>query len=68
MQIDQHIRNLRFIRGKVGKARTPKDHEKIGKEVSDAIKKIGCNPNKIFYTINNNSTPNFSIKKLQEPA
>jgi len=40
MQIDQHIRNLRFIRGKVGKARTPKDHEKIGKEVSDAIKKI----------------------------
>ena len=63
MQVDQHIRNLRVIRGKVGKARTPKDHEKIGKEVSDAIKKIGCNPNKIFYTINNNSTPNFSIKK-----
>lgn len=63
MQVDQHIRNLRVIRGKVGKARTPKDHEKIGKEVSNAIKKIGCNPNKIFYTINNNKTPNFSVKK-----
>ena len=50
MQVDQHIKNLRFLRAKVGKARTPKDHEKIGKEITEAIKKLGCNPNKIFYT------------------
>lgn len=63
MQVEQHMRNLRVIRGKVGKARTPKDHEAISKEITEAIRKIGCNPNKIFYTINNNKTPNFSVKK-----
>jgi len=63
MQVEQHMRNLRVIRAKVGKARTPKDHEAISKEITEAIKKIGCNPNKIFYTINNNKTPNFSVKK-----
>lgn len=63
MQVDQHIRNLRFLRAKVGKAKTPKDHEKIGKEVTEAIKKLGCNPNKIFYTINDNKTPNLTVKK-----
>jgi hypothetical protein len=63
MQVEQHMRNLRVIRGKVGKARTPKDHEAISTEITEAIKKIGCNPNKIFYTINNNKTPNFSVKK-----
>ena len=57
------MRNLRVIRAKVGKARTPKDHEAISKEITEAIRKIGCNPNKIFYTINNNKTPNFSVKK-----
>jgi len=64
MQVEQHMRNLRVIRGKVGKARTPKDHEAISKEVTEAIKKLGCNPNKIFYTINNNSPPNFSLKRM----
>lgn len=63
MQVEQHMRNLRVIRAKVGKARTPKDHEVISKEITEAIKKIGCNPEKIFYTINNNKTPNFSIRK-----
>lgn len=63
MQVEQHMRNLRVIRAKVGKARTPKDHEAISKEITEAIRKIGCNPNKIFYTINNNKTPNFSVKK-----
>ena len=63
MQVEQHMRNLSVIRGKVGKARTPKDHEAISKEITEAIKKIGCNPNKIFYTINNNRPPNFSVKK-----
>jgi len=57
------MRNLRVIRAKVGKARTPKDHEAISKEITEAIRKIGCNPNKIFYTINNNKPPNFSVKK-----
>jgi len=57
------MRNLRIIRGKVGKVRTPKDHETISKEITEAIKKIGCNPNKIFYTVNNNKPPNFSVKK-----
>ena len=63
MQVDQHIKNLRFLRAKVGKARTPKDHEKIGKEITEAIKKLGCNPNKIFYTINGGKTPNLTVKK-----
>ena len=63
MQVEQHMRNLRVIRAKVGKARTPKDHEAISKEITEAIRKIGCNPNKIFYTINNNKPPNFSVKK-----
>jgi tRNA A-37 threonylcarbamoyl transferase component Bud32 len=63
MQVDQHIRNLKFLRSKVGKAKTPKDHEKIGKEVTEAIKKLGCNPDKIFYTINSNKVPNLSVKK-----
>jgi tRNA A-37 threonylcarbamoyl transferase component Bud32 len=63
MQVEQHMRNLRVIRAKVGKVRTPKDHEAISKEITEAIRKIGCNPNKIFYTINNNKPPNFSVKK-----
>jgi hypothetical protein len=63
MQMEQHMRNLRVIRAKVGKARTPKDHEVISKEITEAIKNIGCNPEKIFYTINNNKTPNLSIRK-----
>src|SRR6056300_1417531 len=63
MQVDQHIRNLKFLRSKVGKAKTPKDHEKIGKEVTEAIKKLGCNPDKIFYIINSNKVPNLSVKK-----
>lgn len=63
MQVDQHIKNLKFLRAKVGKAKTPKDHEKIGKEVIEAITKLGCNPNKIFYTINDNKTPNISVRK-----
>ncbi|MBD37318.1 MAG: hypothetical protein CMI28_04490 [Opitutae bacterium] len=63
MQVDQHIKNLRFLRAKVGKTRTPKDHEKIGKEITEAIKKLGCNPNKIFYTINGGETPNLTVKK-----
>lgn len=63
MQVEQHMRNLSVIRAKVGKAKTPKDHETISKEITEAIRKIGCNPNKIFYTINNNKTPNLSIKR-----
>jgi len=63
MQVEQHIKNLAVIRRKVGKTNTPRDHEKIGKEVTEAIKKLGCNPDKIFYTINGNVTPNLSIKK-----
>ena len=63
MQMEQHMRNLRVIRAKVGKARTPKDNEVISKEITEAIKNIGCNPEKIFYTINNNKTPNLSIRK-----
>lgn len=63
MQVERHMRNLRVIRAKVGKARTPKDHETISKEITEAIRKIGCNPNKIFYTINNNRPPNFSVKR-----
>lgn len=63
MQVDQHLRNLRALRVKVGKARTPKDHEAVGKEITDAIKKIGCNPDKIFYTVNSNKIPNFSVKR-----
>ena len=66
MQVEQHMRNLRVIRGKVGKARTPKDHEAISKEITEAIRKIGCNPDKIFYTINNNSTSTFSVKKASQ--
>lgn len=63
MQVEQHARNLKAIRAMVGKARTPKDHEAIGKQVLKAIKTIGCNPNKILYTINNNRTPNLSVRK-----
>jgi len=63
MQVDQHIKNLAVIRRKAIKANTPRDHEKIGKAVIDAIKKLGCNPEKIFYTINGNTTPNLSIRK-----
>ena len=63
MQVEQHIKNLAVIRRKVGKTNTPRDHKKIGKEVTEAIKKLGCNPDKIFYTINGNVTPNLSINK-----
>lgn len=63
MQVAQHAKNIKYIRRKVGKAKTPRDHEKLAKEVTDAITKIGCNPNKIFYTINDNKTPNLSIRK-----
>ena len=40
MQVKQHIKNLAVIRRKVGKTNTPRDHEKIGKEVTEAIKKL----------------------------